>query len=244
MSDLKDFQQKFMKELIGVNPFSRELKLLPVGNLNDEKLQKVYSGDYFSRLTECLGSHYEALWLVLGDEEFFGLCREYIQNHPSNYQDLLHYGELIPQFLKDHKLLKEFPFLGELALLEKNFWRLFHSSYERVSFSEDPLEDFHLKDRELIYLIHSPFKIYDLWRNREVENYLEDKSMEDFFGEQLIFLKRSKEGVDQYLLNPLQFEVIKELQSGKVLGKVMEECIGLESWEPEDWSQFFKIIGP
>ena len=56
--------------------------IIPGGNLSTQEALEVYLNGYPARLTDALGQVYEAVWPVLGDEEFFRVCREYILKYP------------------------------------------------------------------------------------------------------------------------------------------------------------------
>ena len=54
--------------------------------------------------------------VVVGDGDFFALCREYIAGHRSSSYNLSDYGRELPAFLAEKNGLPEF--LGELAAFE------------------------------------------------------------------------------------------------------------------------------
>ncbi|MFX5734457.1 DNA-binding domain-containing protein, partial [Acinetobacter baumannii] len=85
-----------------------------------------YRRGYRARLTEALGETYEAVWRVLGDEEFFSATRSFIAEEPSRSYNLSDYGQRFPDFLSA-RYQQEAGFLGHLAHLEWAFKSCFHS---------------------------------------------------------------------------------------------------------------------
>ena len=80
MDEMKKFQKNFVNGVVNGNLSEYlESKIIPVGSLNQKQVLQVYTNDYYARLTEALGESFEAIWAVLGDEEFFKVCHEYIK---------------------------------------------------------------------------------------------------------------------------------------------------------------------
>ena len=101
-------------------------EIIPIGNLSVEATLDIYQRDYHARLSEVLGSTFETLWMILGDEDFQRLCLDYIASHPSTFRNLINYGHQMPEFLHRHRFSLEFPFLAAVAKLELAFQRVFH----------------------------------------------------------------------------------------------------------------------
>lgn len=143
--------------------------ILPAKDLSPTKALQTYRDDYTARLTNALGEYYPALWSLLGDGDFFRLCHDYIREFHSSTYSLDLYGHRMPDFLKIHDLGKEHPFLPELALLEKEYLRIFHLP------PADGLDEEYFKSQknhpslilnlyEGIFICHSQYPLYDLWQ--------------------------------------------------------------------------------
>ena len=79
----------------------------------------VYANAYFYRLLESLAADYKTVQRVLGEEKFHDVIAHYLMRYPSNSPNIGDVGEAFPGFIKEHPLSKQFPFLRELALLER-----------------------------------------------------------------------------------------------------------------------------
>jgi hypothetical protein len=99
--------------------------IVPGGTLDAAGALGVYRRGYLARLTEQLGETYASVWRVVGDDDFFALCRAYIAGHPSSSYNLSDYGREFPGFLAATADLPEF--LAELARFELVVHDLFHS---------------------------------------------------------------------------------------------------------------------
>jgi hypothetical protein len=90
----------------------------------DERLTAVqrldiYANMYFYRLLDILRTDYEAVVAAVGDAAFHNLVTDYLLVCPSLHPSVRNVGQRLPQFLDDHALGRERPWLGELARLER-----------------------------------------------------------------------------------------------------------------------------
>lgn len=103
----------------------------PCGKLSVSQAMEVYSKAYQARMTEALGETFEVVWWCLGDEVYFSVAREYILKYPSTHYNLAEYGEKFPDFIAQHRLSQETPFLPDLARFEWQFKEIFHLPEEK-----------------------------------------------------------------------------------------------------------------
>jgi hypothetical protein len=87
---------------------------------------EIYSDAYFHRLREVMKEDYPAVAAVLGEGDFADLVREYLVAHPPSRPSVFHVGEFLADFLRGHRLGREFPFAADLALLERALIEAFH----------------------------------------------------------------------------------------------------------------------
>lgn len=78
----------------------------------------VYSEAYRLRLEDALGTDFEALHGLLGDEQFHELCLRYIDAHPSQHFSLRYFGQHMSAFLRHAEPYAHQPVLSELAAFE------------------------------------------------------------------------------------------------------------------------------
>jgi hypothetical protein len=108
---------------------------LPEGGLaalvdGDERLSAearldVYADMYFYRLLEVLKEDYPATLAVLGDANFHNLITDYLVEHRPSEPSVRGAGKFLPDFLREHQLRAEVPFLADLAKLERAITDIF-----------------------------------------------------------------------------------------------------------------------
>lgn len=209
-----DFQKQFLVAINRPN-LCEELyaEISPIGDLNVEETIRIYRTDYFARLSEVLGVLYETVWMILGDDDFRSLCQEYIESHPSSFQNLSHYGEEFPNFLKGHAHSKDFPFLAEVAELEQGHWSIFHRPNTYTA-HDWPMEnelapELKIKLDPNTILFSSSYRCVDLFFHR-------NQSAETFRGEinrpQFALLYKTQDMVRMLELTRVQFELLDSLE--------------------------------
>ncbi len=129
--DLKGTQNLFW-ELIsapeGVRPAleglgQRGLPALDDVFVGDERLSAVdrvdiYANMYFYRLLDALREDYPRIETAIGGRAFHNLMTDYLLRHPSGHPSLRYLGRFLPEFLRSHAILREDPYLVDLAALE------------------------------------------------------------------------------------------------------------------------------
>ena len=99
-----------------VDPAAREAFLVGDAGLSASGRARIYSDMYLFRLVDALREDYPLLARLLGDEEFFSLCADYVRAHPSRHPSLARLGWALPGFLRDRAAPRAD--LSDLAALE------------------------------------------------------------------------------------------------------------------------------
>jgi hypothetical protein len=92
-----------------------------------ERLQ-IYATAYFHRLLESLTEDYPVTLAVIGEEEFRALVAAYLAAHPSNSPSVFGVGRSLPDFIVRYPEVMPWPFLGDLARLERTLIEIFHAA--------------------------------------------------------------------------------------------------------------------
>jgi len=87
--------------------------------IDRETRLSVYGDAYFLRLLEALTSDHLAVRRTLGERDFRTLAAEYFARHPPASPSLANLGEHFPAFIAAHRLSGRWPFLSDLAYLER-----------------------------------------------------------------------------------------------------------------------------
>jgi hypothetical protein len=117
MSRLDELQQMFGGYLTGAS------NSVPVSVIGDDKADArermdLYAGAYRARLVDSLGVDFPGLWAMLGDEQFYALCLDYIQQHPSIWPSIRWFGTHMSDFLQQNEPYNAYSQVAEMAAFE------------------------------------------------------------------------------------------------------------------------------
>jgi hypothetical protein len=87
----------------------------------------IYADAYFYRLLDCLKEDFPATAAVTGDA-FQGIARDYLGKHPPTEPSIFHASQRLADFLGNCPVASRWPFLAELARLERTLIEVFHSA--------------------------------------------------------------------------------------------------------------------
>ncbi len=195
----------------------------------------VYAHGYRARIHEALAECFEAVRRVVDKERFWDLSDTYAVHYPSHDYNLNYVGRHLPEFLANHALLGEFPFLKELAAFEWKVWQAFHAFQERSFRKEElariPLEDWErarIQFQPSVSLVVSEWPVLDLWLKRKSK-----EDLKSFFAknEQRILIGRKNDQVRCERLEEPPYLLLEALLSGKTLGRTLEVLSDLEGSE-------------
>jgi hypothetical protein len=133
MSDLKDLQTLLYSTITAAPGAARSsATILSDVIRGDERLSalqrlNIYANAYFYRLLDCLKEDFPATAAVTGDA-FEGLVRAYLDEHPPTEPSIFYAGRHLANFLGNHPLRERWPFLAELARLERTLIEVFHGT--------------------------------------------------------------------------------------------------------------------
>lgn len=113
----------------GVAEGLAEERALPAGGIaeiisGDERVSAedrvdIYANMYFYRLLEVFREDYPATATVLGDTNFHNLITGYLIEYRPTGPSVTWAGKSLADYLRDHPLLAQFPFVADLAMLER-----------------------------------------------------------------------------------------------------------------------------
>lgn len=196
---------------------------------------------YVARLTEALGQRYEGMWWVLGDEDFFAVCRDYITEKPSERFNLNFYGEDFPEWAAAHTIAEEIPFLEDLGRFERAFFRLFHAADPGGSTPAVFQEFLQGGDCVLAFadgfeLFASDYAVYELWqcRKREADS---DEDLPDLEQPTRVALYRYQGAVYVKDFSAEEFALLKLLRDGSANAVLTEG-----DFTPETVSAVFAFL--
>lgn len=205
-------------------------QLVPGGSLDAAGALDVYRRGYPIRLIEQLGETFEGVWWTLGDEEFFRLCREFIEGQRSVSYNLSDYGREFPDFLMQSSYLREAPFLPELARFELAFTELFHEAEHSHLTAAEVTSGLGAPSVKLVFggamfLRHHEFGVHRLWRLRK--GHQEEAATVDWRKDERLL--GYKLGGEIFLreLDPASFAALQALERGDCLGDALSSVASL-----------------
>jgi len=78
----------------------------------------IYANMYFYRLRDCVQQDFAAVAGTIGEVNFHNLMTDYLLAHPPSHFSLRYAGQHLATFLADHELLRDWPYLADLARME------------------------------------------------------------------------------------------------------------------------------
>ena len=207
---------------------STQSLLNPQGGVSGEKRMEVYAAGYLARIHESLDEVYKTIHSLLGNDAFVELARGYAHRYFSHDYNLNLAGRHLPDFLKDHPLTAQFPFLPDLAKFEWLVTEAFHafdqSPLDPREFVTIPIAEWETAKiifQPSVKLTASSWAIYDLWKARH-NNPEETKKMA-WNRPQWVLVGRKEVQVRCEPLTKTQYQLLEGLLAGKSLGAVCGE---------------------
>jgi hypothetical protein len=141
---------------------------------SDERLSArerigIYAKAYFYRLLDCLREDFPATAAVASASAFEDLIRAYLTRHPPTKPSIFYAGRYLSDFLAAHPLRERWPFLPELARLERMLIEVFHgpdapplSAHEIQIFRPDQWPALRLHVHPALRMLDSRWRVNDV----------------------------------------------------------------------------------
>jgi hypothetical protein len=92
-----------------------------------ERLE-IYANAYFYRILDCLKEDFPATLATLGGDNFHNLVTGYLIEYPPTEPSISFAGRHLAEFLHHHPMRERWPFIGDLARLERTLIEVFHAA--------------------------------------------------------------------------------------------------------------------
>ena len=185
----------------------------------------IYADAYFYRLLECLGEDFPATQAVLGTDNFAALVKGYLLEHPPTEPSILHAGLYLADFLNDHPLAERWPFIADLARLERAVLDVFHAADSlplRIEALQTvPLEKWpalKLRTHPSVDIVHSEWRIADVLHTVEQGREWTDPKHE----EASVLVWRQNALVNYRALEPVERDALVIVAKGASFAAVCE----------------------
>jgi hypothetical protein len=132
-SGLKHLQDLLYRAIASADAVpGRDIAILSREIRGDDRLpvlarMQIYADAYFGRLLDCMREDYPCIVATVGEEAFENLVRSYLTRYPPTEPSLLYAGCHLADLLAGHELLERWPFIADLARLERLLIEVFHA---------------------------------------------------------------------------------------------------------------------
>lgn len=228
---LKALQRRFVRSVTFLPDADLIAGVTGGGTLTAAEAVDVYRRGYPARLTEALGETFEACWRVLGDEDFFAACRDFIARTPSQSHNLSDYGAAFPEFLESRPESDAAAFLGDLARYEWTFKELFHekphASLSAQALAAKVRPNSTLRFGGAVRLSTFRHRVHGIWkRDRADETPLEDAEWTG--SERLVLYKKEGNSIFVRELTAPEHAALSGLAAGRPLDEALAAAEGLD----------------
>ena len=110
----------------GLPPGSLEAILDGDDRLSARERLEIYANAYFYRLLDVFKEEFPATRTIVGEVDFHNLITGYLLEYPPTEPSILHAGRNLPAFVRTHPWCERWPYLGDLARLERTVLEIFH----------------------------------------------------------------------------------------------------------------------
>jgi len=88
----------------------------------------IYANAYFYRILDCLKEDFPATLATLGGDNFHNLVTGYLIEYPPTEPSISYAGRHLTEFLRHHPMRERWPFIDDLARLERRLIEVFHAA--------------------------------------------------------------------------------------------------------------------
>lgn len=188
----------------------------------------IYTNAFFWRLLESMSEDFEATGKSITHlkdyDKFSDLVREFVRAHPSHSANITDLGGPFPEFVAAHSLAREFPWLGELARLERAYTESFLApgptplpAEQLALLSGESGADVRLAVGGSVRVFRSEWPVLGLWRKRKGACRLPFPKKPK--AQSLLLRRRPSGTVVVDLLDPTAALLLGALADGKTLGE-------------------------
>ncbi len=207
---------------------------LIAGDQCEERLS-IYGTAYRMRLQEVLGVNFSKLHILLGDDNFEHLTRDYIRMHPSQHPNVRWFGGELAAFLDGTRPYADQPVLAEMATFEWALAKAFDAADAPCATPEDLMAvapenwgEIRLEFHPSVQLLHLHWNVPPIWSQLEQDDEAGPDAPERSQVPVSWLMWRQRDLVQQWRsLDVDEAWAFSKAQQGS---RFAEICSGLEEW--------------
>lgn len=196
-----------------------------------DRRYSVYRNNVVVGLMEAMAAGFPSVRMILGEDKFARIARNFIALHPPRSPMMQAYGAEFPGFLDTFAPLRNAPFLGDVARVERAFLEAWHAPDAPALAPDDLAAVPPEAVGALVFEIHpaarlveSRFPVFDLfaWRNGRPEGDT------DLANAQSVLVTRPGLEVEITLLSPSQHALLASMARGTTFGDAAASALAEE----------------
>lgn len=192
----------------------------------------VYRNNVFVSLVEALKTRFPAVQNAVGAEFFAALARDYAGSHLPTSPLMMAYGNSFPDYIDTFPPLAAYPWLGDLARLERAMTESYHAAdalpvgpdeFDKIT--PDQLVDLKLELHPAIRIVPSAYPVATLWQMNT--GHLDPASI-DLELSETAFVSRPEWMVAVKAISAAGGVFFSDLWRGVPLGQAVSSAIALD----------------
>jgi len=246
---LSEIQSMFSQEMLGKESTKLEETLNEQAGDPGIKRIDVYSEGYPARICEALIETYPATLKILGEGVFNDLAAEFSKSRAFEHYNLNAVAPFFPDFLRLSPWQESFPFLNDLADLERAVHLAFHAESQAPATPEDfskkavvDGENLVFRFQPHVFVIRSFWPILDIWSARHLPP--EKIKIEVENRPQAVLVHRQGEQVFCQKADAIEAAVLQQLLQGEKLSRAFDVMTEADDMTPvQSWFSKWITLG-
>ncbi len=187
----------------------------------------IHRDGYPARIASSLAEAFPAVVNIIGDGSLASLTDRFIRDGGCSERNLNRIGRSLPAFLEGDPLMRELPFLPDLAALEWAVFECFHSAPgdefdpSRIgAFSSDDWAHARIVFRPGTAVVGSEWPIHELWNTRDLDRSEIDVDLSGRPERVLVY--HVGFAIETHTVDLIEAHALESLLAGARLGELME----------------------
>ncbi len=158
----------------------------PRGMLDAVARLDIYANMYFFRIHDALAEDFPAVRATIGPQRFHNLITDYLLAHPSRSFTLRDVGACLPDFVRSHVVSSQWPWIGDLALLEWAVVEAFDAAdspqVDEAALAQVPAGEWGLRRvvwHPSLRVLRCAFSVHVPWRQCQDGQQLDEPRLEE-----------------------------------------------------------------
>ena len=203
----------------------------------------VYRNNIIGSITDMLVATFPLLEKLVGKEFLASMARRFLRDNPPTDGCLNLYGNGFAEFIENFAPAKGLPYLPDMARLELAMNKAYYARDDAplkakslANIAPDSIGDTHLRLRDSVHLIFSPYPLIALQEFCLAEGMGEPPDLEQ--GQDYLMVYRPYLDIETIALESSEYELLKNLQNKQVLEEAVSAVIGID--EAFDFQAFLQ----